>query len=62
MNMNILDLQQPGPKRPLCQPPRQTMLARVAVQKGNANVDAAALLFQVRLDKATLSAHIRQSL
>jgi hypothetical protein len=49
-------------ERPLYQPPLQTMLTRVALQMGNADVDAAALFSQVRVDKAALSAHIRQSL
>lgn len=49
-------------ERPLYQPPVQTALASVALQAGEENVDAAALFSQVRVDKAALSAHIRQSL
>jgi len=49
-------------ERPLYQPPLQTALARVALQLGDADVDAAALFSQVRVDKAALSAYIRQSL
>lgn len=49
-------------ERPLYQPPVQTALASVALQAGEEDVDAAALFSQVRVDKAALSAHIRQSL
>jgi len=49
-------------ERPLYQPPLQTMLIRVALQMGDADVDAAALFSQVRVDQAALSVHIRQSL
>lgn len=49
-------------ERPLYQPPQQTVLTRVALQLGDTDVDAAALFAQVRVDKAALSAHIRQSL
>ena len=49
-------------ERPLYQPPLQTILTSVALQAGDADVDASALFSQVRVDKAALSAHIRQSL
>ena len=49
-------------ERPLYQPPPQTVLTSVALQAGEADVDAAALFSQVRVDKAALSAHIRKSL
>jgi hypothetical protein len=49
-------------ERPLYQPPLQTVLARVALQAGDDDVDAAALFSQVRVDKTVLAAHIRQSL
>ena len=49
-------------ERPLYQPPQPTVLERVALQSGDADMDAAALFSQVRVDKAALSAHIRQSL
>lgn len=49
-------------ERPLYQPPVQTARASVALQAGEENVDAAALFSQVCVDKAALSAHIRQSL
>jgi hypothetical protein len=49
-------------ERPLYQPPLQTVLTSVALQAGDADMDAAALFSQVRVDKAALSAHIRQSL
>ena len=49
-------------ERPLYQPPLQTVLTSVALQAGDADVDAAALFSQVRVDKAALSAHIRKSL
>lgn len=49
-------------ERPLYQSPPQTVLTRVALQLGDADVDAAVLFSQVRVDKAALSAHIRQSL
>jgi hypothetical protein len=49
-------------ERPLYQPPMQTVLTSVALQAGDANLDAAALFSQLRVDKAALSAHIRQSL
>jgi hypothetical protein len=38
------------------------VLTNVALQAGDADLDAAALFSQVRVDKAALSAHIRQSL
>jgi hypothetical protein len=49
-------------ERPLYQPPLQTVLTNVALQAGEEDLDAAALFSQVRVDKAALSAHIRQSL
>jgi hypothetical protein len=49
-------------ERPLYQPPMQTVLTSVALQAGDADLDAAALFSQVQVDKVALSAHIRQSL
>jgi hypothetical protein len=49
-------------ERPLYQPPLQTVLARVALQAGDQDVDAHALFSQVRVDKAALARHIRKSL
>jgi hypothetical protein len=49
-------------ERPLYQPPLQTLLTSVSLQAGDADLDAAALFSQVRVDKAALSAHVRQSL
>jgi hypothetical protein len=49
-------------ERPLYQPPLETVLTSVALQTGEEDLDAAALFSQVRVDKAALSAHIRQSL
>jgi len=49
-------------ERPLYQPPLRTVLTSVALQAGEADVDASALFSQVRVDKAALSAHIRKSL
>jgi hypothetical protein len=49
-------------ERPLYQPPLQTVLTSVSLQAGEEDVDAAALFSQVRVDKAALSKHIRQSL
>ncbi len=49
-------------ERPLYQPPLQTVLTSVALQAGDADMDASVLFSQVRVDKAALSKHIRQSL
>jgi hypothetical protein len=49
-------------ERPLYQPPLHTVLTNVALRAGEADVDAASLFSQVRVDKAVLAAHIRQSL
>jgi Protein of unknown function (DUF3375) len=49
-------------ERPLYQPAVQTVLTSVALHLGDADVDAAALFSQVRVDKSVLSKHIRQSL
>jgi len=49
-------------ERPLYQPPLQTTLTSVALQAGDQDVDANALFSQVRVDKAALARHIRQSL
>lgn len=49
-------------ERPLFQPSSQSVLTRVALQMGDTDLDSAALFAQVRVDKAALSAHIRQSL
>jgi hypothetical protein len=47
---------------PLYTPPIKTVIANVALEAGEADMDAAALFSQVRVDKAALSSHIRQSL
>jgi hypothetical protein len=49
-------------ERPLYTPPIKTVIANVALEAGDADMDAAALFSQVRVDKAALSSHIRQSL
>ncbi|MDP3652911.1 MAG: DUF3375 domain-containing protein [Rhodoferax sp.] len=49
-------------ERPLFSPAIKTVIANVALEAGEANVDAAALFSQVRVDKAALAGHIRQSL
>jgi len=49
-------------ERPLHNPPVKTAIANVALEAGEADLDAAALFSQVRVDKAALSSHIRQSL
>jgi len=49
-------------ERPLYTPPIKTVIANVALEAGEADMDAAALFSQVRVDKAALSSHIRQSL
>ncbi len=49
-------------ERPLYNPPIKTVIANVALEAGEADMDAAALFSQVRVDKAALSSHIRQSL
>ena len=49
-------------ERPLHNPPVKTVIANVALEAGEADLDAAALFSQVRVDKAALSSHIRQSL
>ncbi|MDP3616978.1 MAG: DUF3375 domain-containing protein, partial [Rhodoferax sp.] len=49
-------------ERPLYNPPIKTVIANVALEAGEADMDAAALFLQVRVDKAALASHIRQSL
>lgn len=49
-------------ERPLYNPPVKPVIANVALLEGDADVDAAALFSQIRVDKAVLSSHIRQSL
>ncbi|MES2362470.1 MAG: DUF3375 domain-containing protein [Pseudomonadota bacterium] len=49
-------------ERPLHNPSIKAVLSNVALQAGEADVDAGALFSQVRVDKAALSSHIRQSL
>jgi hypothetical protein len=49
-------------ERPLFSPPIKTVIANVALQAGDADMDTAALFSQVRVDKAALAGHIRQSL
>lgn len=49
-------------ERPLYQPAVQAVLSSVVLQAGADGLDAAALFSQVRVDKAALAAHIRQSL
>jgi hypothetical protein len=49
-------------ERPLHQIAPQTLLTRVALQAGGDDADASALFAQVRVDKAALAAHVRQSL
>lgn len=49
-------------ERPLYNPPIKTVIANVALEAGEADMDAAALFSQVRVDKAALASHIRQSL
>ena len=49
-------------ERPLFNPAVKTVIANVALEVGDADMDAAALFSQVRVDKAALAGHIRQSL
>lgn len=49
-------------ERPLYMPPIRTVIANLALEAGEADMDAAALFSQVRVDKAALAGHIRQSL
>jgi hypothetical protein len=49
-------------ERPLFSPSIKTVIANVALEAGEADMDAAALFSQVRVDKAALAGHIRQSL
>ncbi|MEO8120215.1 MAG: DUF3375 domain-containing protein, partial [Rhodoferax sp.] len=49
-------------ERPLYSPTIKTVIANVALEAGEADMDAAALFSQVRVDKAALAGHIRQSL
>jgi hypothetical protein len=49
-------------ERPLYTPPLKPVIADVALESGDADVDAAALFSQVVIDKAALSRHVRQAL
>ena len=49
-------------ERPLYSPAVKTVLNNVALEAGAADLDAAVLFSQVRVDKAALASHIRQSL
>ena len=49
-------------ERPLYSPSLKTVLNNVALVAGDADLDASALFSQVRIDKAALASHIRQSL
>ena len=49
-------------ERPLFSPTIKTVIANVALQAGEADMDAAVLFSQVRVDKTALASHIRQSL
>lgn len=49
-------------ERPLFSPVIKTVIADLALQAGESDLDAAALYAQVRVDKAALRGHIRQSL
>ena len=49
-------------ERPLYNPPVKPVIAHVALEGGDADVDVAALFSQVQIDKPALAAHIRQSL
>ncbi|MBC7608321.1 MAG: DUF3375 domain-containing protein [Polaromonas sp.] len=49
-------------ERPLYSAPVKTVLNNVKLEAGDADVDAGALFSQVRVDKAALGSHIRQSL
>ena len=63
--MNVADLSASldlPMERPLYNPPVKPVIANVALLEGDSNVDASALFSQIRVDKAALSSHIRQSL
>ncbi len=49
-------------ERPLYSAPAKTVLSNLKVEAGDAALDADVLFSQVRVDKAALSSHIRQSL
>lgn len=49
-------------ERPLHTPPLKPVIANVALESGEADVDAAALFSQVVIDKAALSRHVRHAL
>ena len=49
-------------ERPLYSPPSKPLIADVALESGDAEVDTAALFSQVIIDKAQLTRHIRQAL
>lgn len=49
-------------ERPLFSPAIKTVIADMALQAGESDLDAAALYAQVRVDKTALRGHIRQSL
>ena len=49
-------------ERPLHTPPKKPMIADVALETGDSELDATALFSQVVIDQAALARHIRQSL
>lgn len=49
-------------ERPLYSPVVKTRIAQVSIEPGDADLDAAALYSQVRVDKAVLSGHVRHML
>jgi hypothetical protein len=49
-------------ERPLFAPPLKPVLANVALEAGDADLDAAVLYSQVVVDRAELARHIRQAL
>lgn len=49
-------------ERLLYNPPIKPVLTSIVLEGGDADIDAAALFSQVRIDKAALASHIRQSL
>ena len=49
-------------ERLLYNPPLKPVLASMVLEEGDADIDASALFSQVRIDKAALASHIRQSL
>ncbi len=64
----VMEVSQPGTdielpmERPLFTPATRPVIARLVLQAGDEDIDAAALFEQVVVDKARLSRHIRQAL